>query len=311
MIKKIMMLCLGFCALGMTLNSQAQSLPILSMGNDMRSAGMAGVNPIYSVHSGLYSTPTALLYGTDKGVRLNYQIGFHPHTDTNATIYHQVSAGYRLSQRQGIYLGWRYLGGVETPYVDAMGITRGMIHPRDWAVELGYTRLFGESLSGWGRVGYLQSYNSVTADVVTASLGADYRCRGFYDDFGDCMLSLSVENFGTNVKYGKSSTSDRQPTLARLGGSVSILKDRNLTLGAGVRYLFESNEGKRMLYNFGGEFRPIKMLSLRSGYTLSPYGNVLSVGLGVGYKGIFLDGAYDKHEHKEFSVARLGVTWAF
>ncbi|MDO4770636.1 PorV/PorQ family protein [Porphyromonas sp.] len=310
MIKKIILFCLGFCALGTTLNGQTQTLPILGMGNDMRSAGMAGVNPVYSLQGNLYSSPTSLLYGTDKGIRLSYQIGFHHTTDANSVTYHQASAGYRLGQLRGVYLGWRYLGGTEVPYVNAMGITRGMIHPRDWAVELGYTRLFGEAFSGWGRVGYLQSYNSVTADVVTASLGADYRCRGFYDDFGDCMLSLSVENFGSNVKYAKSAESFKQPTLARLEGSVSFLKDRNLTLGAGARYLFTGNDNKKMIYNFGGEYRPGKLISLRSGYTLSPYGNVLSLGLGIGYKGFLLDGAYDKHEVKEFNMIRLGITWA-
>lgn len=308
MIKKFILFCLGTCALSTVLNAQTQTLPLLGMGNDMRSAGMAGVNPVYSNQGGLYSSPTTLLYGTES-LRLSYQMGFRPHTDVHRITYHQVSVGYRLDRSQGFYLGWRYLGGMEVPYIDAEGITRGTIHPRDWAVELGYTRLFGEALSGWGRVGYLQSYNSVTADVVTASLGADYRHRDFADGLGDWMLGLAVENFGTNVKYAKSDESFKQPTLARLGGSVSLFQGRKLTLGAGVRYLFTGNESNRMIYNIGGELRAGKLISLRSGYTLSPYGNVLSLGFGLGYKGLSLDGAYDKHKLKEFDMVRLGITW--
>lgn len=308
MIKKIILFCLGFCTLGTTLNAQTQTLPLLGMGNDMRSAGMAGVNPVYSIHGGLYSNPTSLLYGTES-LRLSYQIGYQPNVDNNRSTYHQASVGYRLGRLQGIYLGWRYLGGMEVPYVDAHGITRGMIHPRDWALELGYTRLFGEAFSGWGRIGYLQSYNSVTADVVTASLGANYRYQGFYDNFGDWMLGLSVENFGSNVKYAKSTESFKQPTLARLDGSVSLFKDRKLTLGAGARYLFTGNESNKMVYNLGGELRVGDVISLRSGYTLSPYGNVLSLGLGLSYKCFSLDGAYDKHKCKEFDMVRVGITW--
>lgn len=309
MIKKFILLCLGIYALGTTLSAQTQPLPILGMGNDMHSAGMAGVNPIHSIHSSFYSTPTSLLYGT-RSLRFSYQIGVRPHTDAHRITYHQASAGYRLDQYQGFYLGWRYLGGMEVPYINAQGVTRGSIHPRDWAVDLGYTRLFGESFSGWGRIGYLQSYNSVTADVVTASLGADYRRLGFSDNFGDFMLGFSVENFGSNVKYAKSGESFKQPTLARLGSSVTILKGRNLTFGAGIRYLFTGNEDKRLIYNFGGEVCPGKILSIRSGYILSPYGNILTLGLGLNYKGISLDGAYDKHKLNEFNMIRLGLTWS-
>lgn len=309
MIKKIILLCLASFALGLTLNAQAQSLPILSMGNDMRSAGMAGVNPVYSTHAGLYSAPTALLYGTDKGLRFGYQIGFPLKSDRQGATYHQVSLGYRLGDLQGLYLGWRYLGGLEIPYVNAQGITRGMIHPRDWAIEMGYARLLGENVSTWARLGYLQSYNSVTADVVTGSLGADYRINGIRDGFADGMLSLSVENLGTNVKYAKSDISYKQPTIARLGGSVSLLKERRLTLGAGMRYLLTSTDSKKMIYNIGGEYRLFNIVNLRSGYIISPYGNVMTIGLGGTYKGFSLDLSKDQYEQKEFNTLRLGITY--
>lgn len=308
--KSIITLVLGLIGLGAS--ASAQTLPMLSLGSDIRSAGMAGVEPARNDYANLYSTPTDILYSDGEGWRASYHIGFRPSGGSQRTTYHQAVTGYRFTKRDALHLGFRYLGGMEVLYTNASGVTRGTIHPRDWSIELGYTHLFSEHWSAWGRAGYLQSYNSVTADVATASVGVNYRYLGGVDSFADYMLGLSVENFGTKIKYAKSALSLNQPTLAKLSGSITLnnlpklLKISKLTLGGSVRYALSSNQDKKLICSFGGEF-----LGLRVGYTISPYGNVISFGTGpLHYKGFRLDLAYDKHEYKQFNMLRIGLSYS-
>lgn len=311
--KSIITLVLGLIGLGASASAQTQTLPLLSLGADMRSAGMAGVEPARNDQATLYSTPTDILYSAGEGWRVSYHIGFRPSGDANRATYHQASAGYRFDKRNALHLGWRYFGGMEVPYINGSGVNRGTIHPRDWAIELGYTYRFSRGFSAWGRAGYLQSYNSVTADVATASAGIDYRHVGCHESFADYRLGLSVENFGTKIKYAKSNTSYDQPTLAKFSGSLTLprlIKPLSLTLGGGMRYALTNNPDHKLVYHFGGELKAMSFLSLRSGYTLSPYGNVWSMGAGVSFKGFVLDCAFDKHEYKDFNLLRLGFSYS-
>lgn len=310
--KSIIALSLSLLGLGASASAQTETLPFLSLGSDLRTAGMAGVEPARNDHATLYSTPTDILYNGVVGWRAGYQIGFQPSSDANRSIYHQLSTAYRFSKRGALHLGWRYFGGMEVPYVNASGVARGTVHPRDWAIELGYAHSFSENLSAWGRAGYLQSYNSVTADVATASVGVNYRRIGAAQGHLDYLFGLSVENFGTKIKYAKSTMSFDQPTLVKASGAITLpklIKPLELTLGGGARYALTNNPDHKFIYNVGGELS-IKYVDVRCGYTFSPYGDIFSAGVGLHYKGFNLNVAKDTHKYKEFDMWRIGFSYS-
>ncbi|MDO4692738.1 MAG: PorV/PorQ family protein [Porphyromonadaceae bacterium] len=306
MIKKIILLALGVCSL--SLGMSAQTLPILTLGGDMRSSGMAGVAPARGSHANIYSSVVNPFYGDATRLAADYLAGIHTTKASGLATYHQATATYALSSGRALSLGWRYLGGMQTDYLDAHGNKIGVVHPRDWSLDLGYSHLLDNNWLGWGRIGYLQSYNSAVADVVTASAGVAYRSERI-DALPSYMVGLSIENFGTKVKYAKSEISSNQPTLVRLSGSISLLESGSLTLGGGATYHLATAGEKKFGYYVGGEWQPIQMFALRTGYSSSPNGNVWSVGAGFSYNSISLDLAYNLHEHKLFNMLKLGLAY--
>lgn len=299
-----MILALGLC--GLNLGVSAQTLPILSLGGDMRSAGMAGVMAVRNPHTNIYSSTIIPFHDGSTKLSASYVGGIHTTKDSGLATYHQASAAYVLGSSSALSLGWRYLGGIKTDYIDAHGNKIGQVYPRDWSLDLGYSHLFGSSWLGWGRIGYLQSYNSVTANVVTASAGVAYRLDRT-DTTPSYMVGLSVENFGTKVKYTDSEVSANQPTLLRLSGSIALLKSGSLTLGGGAVYHLATAGEKKLGYHIAGEWLPIEHIALRTGYSVSPYGNIWTTGIGFSFRDISLDAAYNLHEYKLFNMIKLGI----
>ncbi|KGN68388.1 PorV/PorQ family protein [Porphyromonas sp. COT-239 OH1446] len=310
MIKKIILPCLLALGLGTSASAQGHVVPMLSLGGDVRSAGMAGVQPSSSAQANLYSSLTALLSPVSQDrLRGSYIYGSYPSAESKSRAsYHQAALSYSFG-KQALALGWRTYGGIETRYINGSGNDLGVVRPVDWSLDLGYAHALGGGLSLWGRGSYIQSYISSTATAFALSLGLDYR-GGLA--FGDYIVGASIQHLGSELQYsGKQKSQVGLPARASLSGAISLLDGRRLTLGAGLHYAMSKQAGdKKLSYYVGGEYRPIDLVAVRVGYSVLPVGNQISLGLGFALRGVMLDVAYQTHQLKEYSLVRLGLSCA-
>ncbi len=312
MIKKIILTALSSLALGAVASAQSGALPVLGLQQDVRATAMGGVYPTDG-GGHLYSVPTDVFVGCcQTKLRLHTTLGLTPERGELSSQMATIAGSYRMN-RHALLVGARYLGFGAQDYVGSGGMVRGRIHPRDWTVDLGYAYSISKALAVYARGGFVQSYNSLNADVLTFSLGGSYR-TGFYK--GDRMMAsllatLSLDNLGGKYHYGKTGAKHDLPTSATASLAVSLLKRQSLTLGVRATTFLKADGGERAtILGVGAQYRIGRVLALRGGYTHQSDVEVWSLGLGARLGQCQLDAGYDLHSVRAFSYLRLGLSLA-
>lgn len=305
MIKQIFSLAIVTLATVGVARAQVAALPLLHEEQDLGAMAMAGVVAEGSRTSSLYSLPTAWLYQKHSGAfRINTSFGSYTTAGESTSYLGSVALGYR-SRRHGWMLGFRYMGLPEMIYTDALGQERGAIHPRDFSVDLGYALQLDERWAAYARATYLQSYNSMTADVFSFSLGVSYSRRLEASSY---LLSAGIEGWGPSYKYGKSGPKQAQPTRATLGLSYAFLPREQLTLGLRATQYLSSENSLGTVVGCGLQWVAIDKLSLRGGYTWQKDNGRYHLGAGYQWRSLGFDVAYIRYLQTRFNSFRLGLS---
>lgn len=305
MIKQIFSLALIALSTVEVARAQVAALPLLHEEQDLAAAAMAGVVALGSSTSSLYSLPTSWLYEASAGTfRVNTALGLYTAAGESTSRLASAALAYR-SGRHNLMLGFRYLGLPETIYIDVLGQERGAIHPRDFSVDLGYALRLDEQWAAYARATYLQSYNSMTADVFSFSLGISYSRRLEASSY---LLSAGIDGWGPSYKYGKSGTKQTQPSRATLGLSYTFLPREQLTLGLRAARYLSSEHSLGTIVGCGLQWKAIDKLSLRGGYTWQRDNGRYHLGVGYQWRSLGLDAAYIRYQQTKFNSFRLGLS---
>lgn len=309
MIKKIIITALSALTIGAVASAQSGALPVLSMQQDVRAVAMGGV---YAPGGGghLYSSPTDVFAGCcQTKLNLHATLGLTPERGPLASQMAMITGSYRMN-KHAIFLGARYLGFEEQDYMSPSGMVRGQIHPRDWTVDLGYAYSFSKALAVYARGSFVQSYNSLNADVLTFSLGGSYRTNFHKGDrvLASLLATLSLDNVGGKYHYGKTGAEYDLPTSVNASVAVSLLKKQSLTLGIRATSFLKAEGGERStILGVGAQYRFAKVLALRGGYARQSDVDVWSLGLGARLGKCQLDASYGIHSVSDFNYLRLGI----
>ncbi len=309
MIKNIILTAVAALSLGASATAQSGALPVLHLQQDVRAAGMAGViSP--KATGNLYSSPTDVLEGCcSSKLRAQAILGLTTDRGDLSSQMATITGSYRMG-RHAVLLGARYLGLAERDFVSSSGMVRGQINPRDWTIDLGYAYRFNRAFAAFARGSFVQSYNSLNADVLTFSIGGSYRTD--FTSKGRTVARLvsvlSLDNLGGKYSYGEQGTKYALPSSCNASLAVSFLKDQRLTLGVRASSFFKAEGGERSaLIGLGAEYQLLSALALRGGYTHQSDVSVWSVGLGAQLGQWRVDAGYDLHSQSAFNYLRLGV----
>lgn len=227
---------------GTLINGQALSpnvittaVPFVSIAPDARggSLGDCGVSSEADVYSMHYNPAKYSFLEQDMSIGLGYSPWLrHLVPDMNLAY---LAFAKKLTPGSAIAATLRYFSVGEITFRDATGADQGTYKPNEWAVDVAYSRMLTDYLSGSvaGRFIYSNLTQSIgdgsTAGWSVAADVAVYYKRPvewFRDMDADFAWGVSINNIGSKVSYSNSSIGkDFIPTTLRLGPSLKLQLD--------------------------------------------------------------------------------------
>jgi hypothetical protein len=150
---------------------------------------------------------------------------------------------YKFDDRQTVSGGIRYFNLGTIQYTTSTGEPAGTGKPNEFAIDVGYSRLFGENFSGGilfryirsdiaGGTGSLNNIEYNPGNSVAADLSIYYQ-KPFQVSRKDAeaAIGLNISNIGTKMSYSNTDDKEFIPTNMRLGGRFSMNLDEYNALG--------------------------------------------------------------------------------
>lgn len=221
-----------------SLSAIQTSVPFLTIAPDGRSSGMGdvGVASIPDVNSQHWNVAKYAFMEGERGLSLTYTPWL---TNLIPDIDHLYVAGYfKIDPKNTVSSSFRYFS-LGTLYFSSFGVPTGDFHPKEYAVDAGYSRRFTDRFSG-GLV--LRYIHSVLTDAQTTIGGQENHAgTSFAGDFGlyyqddlqlgvkdaQWALGLHISNIGSPVSYTEDAQETPIPTNLRLGGRFSYHMTEN------------------------------------------------------------------------------------
>lgn len=235
---------------GATLNGIQSSVPFLSIAPDGRSSGMGdgGAATIPDVNSQHWNAGKYAFVEGKAEISLNY-IPWATNLIPNINHFY-LSGYYKINGKNTLSSSFRYFS-LGTILFASVGVP-GTYHPREFALDAGYSRRFTDNFSGGIVLRYIHS------DLIGGSTFASgqyfYAGTSVAGDLGlyyqkniqtrekeaQWALGLNISNIGTPISYSEDDEATPIPTNLRLGGrftydfnehnSLSIHSDLNKLL---------------------------------------------------------------------------------
>lgn len=280
-----------------------ESSPLLWLPADTRSAGMGEIILPNTRSAMLYSSLGAIFLQKEK-MYANYSLAINPKsTELGRQQYHNMSVGYRFSQRNALFLGTRFWKSA--PVNIEIGSKVGKITSKDRSLDVGYAFALQDNLSLYTTVSYINSYNTATAHILLGNIGVSYNTGLLY-------LDLAINNIGTKYHYGKDSNNKISlPTSIRLSGDVAFGISENQTLNVGATINYNINNKKE--YNnglnggLGVEYDIKNIVAIRTGATFINQNSRLTLGVGRRFGIYELNLAYNIGKYTEMNMLNAGL----
>jgi hypothetical protein len=218
------------------LNAIQTVVPFLTIAPDSRAgamgdAGVATSPDVYSMH---WNPAKFAFIDGNAGVGISYSPWLRNLVPDINIAY---LAGYkRIDTKQVLSASLLYSSLGDVPFTDDYGNLQRTFNPNEFAVDVGYSRLFNENLSGGIAFRFIYSnltggtYSGGVATKPGISFAADI--SGYYQKpisllskDGQLGLGLNFSNIGSKMSYSSSQTSDFIPMNMRLGGAATINLD--------------------------------------------------------------------------------------
>lgn len=293
---------LGFVASAQTTNnSDSEAASFLGITPDARSAGMGGVGTALSPDAfSFYHNAATTLFSQKKGsVAFSYTPWMRDLV-SGSTLY-SVGGFYKIGHKQSVVAGFRSFSHPDMNISDENGNITDKFTPKEWVLDLGYSRLLTKNLSVALTLHYIHSdmgsYNGAdAASAVTFDFGMYYQRKTNLVDSATWSVGLQVANIGSKIKY--SDTKYDLPGKISLGGALNLPFSKNHILNCALDFGYQMiPSGSSNFYaGIGAEYTCMKYGVLRAGYHLGDkdkgYDSYGSLGCGVRYHYISGDFSY-------------------
>ena len=204
------------------------AVPFMTIAPDVRSAGMGDVGVATSpdVNSQHWNAAKYAFMENTYGFGFSYTPWLRKLVNNVDLSY--VSGYYKIGANQAISASLRYFGLGEMSITDDEGNYIQSVKPNEYAVDVAYSRKFGENISAALTMRYIHSdltggYSSDESYLepgnAFAADAAIYYTRPINETRDNLALGLTLSNIGTKMSYGENVRKSYLPMNLRLGGS--------------------------------------------------------------------------------------------
>lgn len=209
------------------------AVPFLRISPDARASGMGdvGVATSADVYAGYWNMGKVAFNERKVGIVAGYSPWLR---DITEDMYLASLAGYyKWDEEQAVTASLRYFNLGDVQFTDEMGNYYQQFRPREWALDVGYSRRLSER-SGIGvALRYIYSklnnevgsYNNSSGRAVAADLGYYYNLRNSAGN--GWSFGAALTNLGSKINYDENSDEkDFIPANLGLGGAYSKMIDK-------------------------------------------------------------------------------------
>ena len=206
-------------------------VPFLSITPDARAAGMGDVGSATSADANsAYWNPGKLArIDKEKGLALSYT-PWLAKIINDMYLFH-IGGFYKLNREQTFGASLKYFDLGEVTFTTNNNTVIGEYNPREFALDLTYSRLLTENLSVGTTLRYIHS--NLTGSLITnnqesrpgKSVAADigmYYTKPLSSKNATLALAAVISNIGAKISYSDGINKDFLPTNLRLGGSYTV-----------------------------------------------------------------------------------------
>jgi hypothetical protein len=287
------------------------TVPFLTISPDSRSSAMgdAGVATSPDINSQHWNASKYIFAKDQAGVALSYTPWLR-NLGVNDLNLLYLTGYYKFGERQAVSSSIRYfnLGEIQEVIDGGNGAipTGNTIRPHEYAIDIGYSRMFSEYFSAGLVFRYIHSdiasgssnfatagaayepANSFAADISTY-FHKPVRVSGYDAKYA---LGLNISNVGTKMTYSDDGKSQPIPTNMRLGGSFELdideynsfgvhldlnkllvpINDSSIGVIEGIFKSFYDAPGgfqeelQEIMWSVGLEYWYLKQFAIRGGY---------------------------------------------
>lgn len=241
------------------------TLPLLRMENDARTAAMAGAGAALPDNPFAICGNAAVALFGEKRSGAGLSAGALGSSGDDRLW---NAAGYWSPDgRNAVLAGVRRFGGMEIPMTDNDGFPAGTARPWDLAAEAGYARIFGKRIAVSLTARYVRSdldigeapFQGVSFDLAAA-------LRGGFGKSGKAgwTAGIRVADLGPEVS-GSDGRSLRLPTRGSAEGALWLTPHRNHTLRVALDLGYRFSGGP-FDASFGAEYLFLRHGVIRAGY---------------------------------------------
>lgn len=282
-------------------NSDSEAASFLGITPNARSAGMGGVGTALSPDAfSFYHNAASTLFSKEKGaVAFSYTPWMRDLVSGSALS--SVGGFYKIGNKQSVVVGFRNFSHPDMNFSDENGNILEKFTPKEWTLDLGYSRLLTKNLSMALTLHYIHSDMGSYGDADAASAVAFdfsvyYQHKTSLVDSGTWSVGLQAANIGSKIKY--SDTKYDLPGKISLGGALNLPFSKNHVLNCALDlgYQIIPSGSTNFQAAIGAEYTCMKYAVLRAGYHLGDkdkgYVNYGTIGCGVRYYHISGDFSY-------------------
>lgn len=272
-IKLISIICLGALISNGQTNSESSAVPFMGIVQDARSAAMGGAGTATTPDAWSVFRNAAKSVFSDKSGAIAYSYAPWMSNVIDDSRLQSLAAYYKLNSKQAIVAGFRHFANGKFELMDENGMFTGDVSPKEFTIDLGYSRILLNGLSA-----------ALTAHYVRSEMGKLYGEKeaanavafdlGIYYQHSTCWLAgkafwtagLNFSNFGSKISYVNEKYN--LPGKMNLGASVNLpfSNYHYLMVTGDLGYQLIPSGSKELDGALGAEYRLFDILSLRAGY---------------------------------------------
>ncbi|WP_251623446.1 PorV/PorQ family protein [Odoribacter lunatus] len=292
---------LSFCICAQTLNNNSEAVPFLSIAPDARSAGMGDVGTALSPDAFSFWHNAAVTVFSEEQGAIAYSYTSWMREWGAGCALNSLGGFYKIDTKQSVVAGFRNFSHQDMEISDENGNILGKFTPKDWALDLGYSRLLIKDLSMSLSLRYIHSdmgsYNGAAAgNAVAFDLGFYYRRRAALLDSATWSVGVQVANIGSKIKY--LDTKYDLPGKLNIGGAIHLPFSQRHVLNCALdlNYQMMPAGSSSFQAGIGAEYVCMKYAIIRGGYHFGDkdkgYDSYGTLGCGVRFYHIQGDFSY-------------------
>ena len=282
-------------------NSNSEAASFLGITPDARSTAMGGSGTALTPDAfSLYHNAAATLFSKERGA-IAYSYTPWLRNLVDGSTLNSVGGFYKIDRGQGVVAGFRGFSHPDMDISDENGNIVGGFTPKEWALDLGYSRLLTDNVSVALTLHYIHSDmgsygGAAAASAVAFDVSVYYKHKTSLVDSATWSVGLQASNIGSKIKYAD--TKYDLPGKISLGGALNLPFSKNHVLNCALDFGYQMipSGSTHFQAGIGAEYICMKYAVVRAGYHIGDknkgYDSYGSVGCGVRYYHISGDFSY-------------------